>query len=392
MTKAAGAACNLDCTYCYYLEKEALYETRGRTRMSMETLEVFVRDYIRSQPTNLVTFAWQGGEPTLMGIDFYREAVRLQQLYSDGREIENAFQTNGTRLDDAWCEFFSKNGFLVGISIDGPKEIHDAYRLGRSGRGSFDEVMRGLRLLQKHGVSYNTLTTVHHANEDRGREVYKFLKKCGSRYLQFIPIIEREAGPCARQAGLKLASPDDPESAVMPWSVSSTGFGRFLKDVFDVWIKRDVGKVFVQHFDGALASWLGIGGGACVFAETCGHNLAIEHDGSIYACDHYVYPEYRVGHVGEAPLASIIDQPSQRAFGKAKKDSLPKACHECAYLFACNGDCPKHRFVRLPDETHPQSYLCRSLKSFFKHIDPAMRTMAEDWRRRNGTPQGALKP
>ncbi len=386
MTKAASAACNLDCSYCYYLEKQALYETCGRTRMSRETLEIFVRDYISAQPADPVTFAWQGGEPTLMGIDFYREAVRLQKRYGAGRQIDNAFQTNGTRLDDAWCRFFTENDFLVGISIDGPREIHDSHRLSRSGKGTFDSVMAGLRLLKKHGVSFNTLTTVHRRNETRGREVYKFLKKCGSRYLQFIPIVEREAGPCAKQSGLRLASPDDPESAVMPWSVSSGGFGRFLADVFEVWRKKDVGKVFVQHFDGALSAWLGLGNTTCVSAPTCGRNLAIEHDGSIYACDHYVYPEYRVGKLGEAPLASIVDQPRQKHFGEAKKTTLPRACVECRYRFACEGDCPKHRFVALGGEVHPQSYLCRSFKSFYKHIDPTMRAMADDWRRHNGTP------
>ena len=390
MTKPSGSRCNLDCHYCFYLEKEKLYP-RGPTdvmRMPRALLETYVRDYIAAQPGPVVSFAWQGGEPTLMGVDFFRDAVSLQKRYANGKTIENAFQTNGTLLDDDWGRFLADEGFLVGISIDGPRALHDAYRVDRGQRPTFDRVMAGMDVLKKHKVEFNTLTTVHRKNAPQALEVYRFLRKHGSGYIQFIPIVERapETGPAAH--GLTLASPPDPLRAggaddadasaarVTPWSVRPAEFGAFLCTIFDEWVRRDVGRVFVQHFDSALAKWVGAPGGACVFAETCGRALAVEHNGDVYSCDHYVYPEYRLGNLRETPLAQLADSARQKKFGDEKATTLPRYCRECPVKFACNGDCPKHRFAHTPDGEPGLSYLCKSYRRFFTHIDPAMITMA----------------
>lgn len=389
MTKPSGSRCNLDCHYCFYLEKEKLYP-RGPNdamRMSKPLLETYVRDYIAAQPGPSVSFAWQGGEPTLMGVDFFREAVALQKRYANGKQIENAFQTNGTLLDDEWGAFFAAENFLVGISIDGPRALHDAYRVDRGKRPTFDRVMAGLEVLKKHKVEFNTLTTVHRKNAPQALEVYRFLRKHGSGYVQFIPIVERlpERGLAAH--GLTLAPPPEldevdsdgealPGARIAPWSVRPAEFGEFLCTIFDEWVKRDVGRVFVQHFDSALAKWIGAPGGACVFAETCGRGLAVEHNGDVYSCDHYVYPEYRLGNFRETPMAELVDSPRQKKFGADKSATLPRYCRECPVKFACNGDCPKHRFARTPDGEPGLSYLCKSYRRFFTHIDPAMRSMA----------------
>jgi uncharacterized protein len=389
MTKPSGSRCNLDCHYCFYLEKEKLYP-RGPNdvmRMSRELLEIYVRDYIAAQPGPVVSFAWQGGEPTLMGVDFYREAVALQKRYAHGKTIENAFQTNGTLLDDEWGQFLANERFLVGISIDGPRALHDAYRVDRGQRPTFDRVMAGMEVLKKHKVEFNTLTTVHRKNAPQALEVYRFLRKHGSGFMQFIPIVERmpENGPVAH--GLELSLPPDldhpaedgtdgSDARVTPWSVRPAEFGAFLCTIFDEWVGRDVGRVFVQHFDSALAKWVGAPGGTCVFAETCGRALAVEHNGDVYSCDHYVYPEYKLGNLRETPLAELVDSPQQKKFGDNKSSTLPRYCRECPVKFACNGDCPKHRFTRTPDGEAGLSYLCKSYRRFFTHIDPAMKTMA----------------
>lgn len=388
MTKPSGSRCNLDCHYCFYLEKEKLYP-RGPNdvmRMPKEVLETYVRDYI-AQPGPVVSFAWQGGEPTLMGVDFFREAVALQKRYANGKTIENAFQTNGTLLDDEWGRFLAGEGFLVGISIDGPRALHDAYRVDRGHRPTFDRVMAGMDVLKKHKVEFNTLTTVHRKNAPQALEVYRFLRKHGSGFMQFIPIVERmpESGPVAHDFTLAPPPDQDPTGAdrddapgarVTPWSVRPAEFGAFLCTIFDEWVKRDVGRVFVQHVDSALAKWLGVPGGTCVFAETCGRALAVEHNGDVYSCDHYVYPEYRLGNLRDTPLAELVDSPRQQKFGDAKSSTLPRYCRECPVKFACNGDCPKHRFARTPDGEAGLSYLCPSYRRFFTHIDPAMKTMA----------------
>ena len=382
MTKPIGSLCNLACSYCFYLEKAHLYPDTRNFRMPSDVLEAYVRDYIAAQPGPNVSFAWQGGEPTLLGLPFFREAVALQQRYAAGKTIENAFQTNGVLLNDEWGEFLAANRFLVGISIDGPRHLHDAYRVDKGQRPTFDRVMAGLHVLQKHHVEFNTLTTVHRKNSKHPLEVYRFLRETGSGFIQFIPIIERAAAPAGSTPGLWLAPPPDHpdaeelDSHVTPWSVRPREFGEFLCRIFDEWVQHDVGKVFVQHFDAALANWMGQPPGVCVFAKNCGRGLAMEHNGDVYSCDHYVYPEYKLGNLRETPLAEMADSPAQQRFGEAKSAALPRYCRECPVRFACHGECPKHRFLRTPDGEPGLNYLCAGYRRFFTHIDAPMRTMA----------------
>lgn len=381
MTKPIGSRCNLDCSYCFYLEKEKLYTDAGGMRMQPEVLETYVKDYIAAQPGPVVNFAWQGGEPTLLGVGFFRTAIELQAKYAQGKIIENAFQTNGILLDDAWGEFLAANRFLVGISIDGPAHMHDAYRVDKGGRPTFDRVMAGLQVLKKHKIEFNTLTTVHRMNSTRPLEVYRFLREVGSGYIQFIPIVERTAG-AASMTGLWLAPPPDHEESVAldeqvtPWSVRPGEYGEFLSHIFDEWVNHDVGKIFVQQFDAALANWSGQPAGVCIFSENCGRALAIEHNGDIYSCDHYVYPRYKLGNLMNTALAHMVDSPVQQAFGQAKSLSLPRYCRECPVRFACHGECPKHRFLHTPEGEAGLNYLCAGYKKFFTHIDSPMRTMA----------------
>lgn len=383
MTKPIGSVCNLDCTYCFYLEKARLYEGQGGRRMSREVLVAYVRDYIASQPGREVNFAWQGGEPTLAGLDFFREAVELQKRFGVGRVIHNAFQTNGTLLDDEWGEFLAKNNFLVGISVDGPRDIHDGYRVDKGQKPTFDRVMNGVDVLKRHKVEFNTLTTVHKKNSRRGVDVYRFLREIGSGYIQFIPIVERSAEATnAAASGLWLSPPPDhPEadefdSQVTEWSVRPKDYGDFLCSIFDEWVRRDVGRFFVQQFDAALANWVGEPAGICVFSEKCGRAVAVEHNGDVYSCDHYVYPHYKLGNLLNTSMGAMIDSPGQQAFGDAKAGSLPRYCRECAVRFACHGECPKHRFLTTPHGEPGLNYLCSAYKKFFTHIDSAMRTMS----------------
>jgi uncharacterized protein len=383
MTKPIGSRCNLDCSYCFYLEKARLYTDAGGMRMKPEVLEAYVRDYIAAQPGPVVSFAWQGGEPTLLGVEFFRRVVTLQAMYARGKTIENAFQTNGTLLDDEWGAFLAAQRFLVGISLDGPAHLHDAYRLDRGGGPTFARVMAGLAVLKKHGVEFNTLTTVHRKNARQALEVYQFLRKAGSGYLQFIPIVERDAAAAAAEAnGLWLAPPPDHEEAaglddqVTAWSVRPVEFGDFLITIFNEWVRHDVGQVFVQQFDAALANWCGAPAGICVFSENCGRALAVEHNGDVFSCDHYVYPRYRLGNLLDQPLAGMADSPQQAAFGLAKSATLPRYCRECPVRFACHGECPKHRFLRTPQGEPGLNYLCAGYRKFFTHISPAMATMA----------------
>jgi len=376
MAKPVGPICNLDCKYCFYLEKEKLYPNTSDWRMSDEILEAYIRQYIESQTVPVVSFAWQGGEPTLLGVDYFRRVVELEKKYAKGKQIENAFQTNGVLLNDEWAEFLAKNQFLVGLSIDGPRELHDKYRVDKGGGPTFDKVMRGLGYLKKHNVEFNTLTVVQRHNSYHPVEVYRFLKEVGSGFMQFIPIVERIAGVSAPD-GLVLISPNSHVSArVSPWSVEPIQFGKFLNAIFDEWVRKDVGKYFVQIFDVALESWLGMEPGLCVFRETCGSALAIEHNGDLYSCDHYVYPANKLGNIIENPLEALVHSRQQRQFGQDKYDTLPRYCRECDYRFACNGECPKHRFLRTPDGEEGLNYLCQGYKIFFKHVDPYMRFMA----------------
>lgn len=378
LAKPAGPACNLRCTYCFYLEKKDLFGRMQSTRMQEDTLATFVREYIAAQDTPEVTFAWQGGEPTLRGLAFYRRVVELQRTHAQGRRISNAFQTNGVLIDAEWAEFFAANGFLVGISIDGPADLHDAQRVDPAGRGSLAAVLQGLEHLKAHRVDFNTLTVVSRANVRHARKVYRFLKDIGSRYIQFIPLVERRAKAAAPN---QLAGPPGPgmsrDAEVTRWSVSPVAYGDFLIEVFQEWVRGDVGTVFVQMFDNALASWVGEGARLCVFAETCGRQLAIEHDGSVYACDHYVYPQYRLGNLMQQSFAQMLDSDAQRRFGAAKRDTLPAQCRTCEFRFACNGGCPKHRFLHTADGEAGLNYLCAGYRKFFRFADPPMRAMGQ---------------
>jgi len=384
MVKPIGPKCNLDCQYCFYLEKEMLFGDGERWKMDDAVLESYVKRYIEAQPSRQVTFAWQGGEPTLCGVEFFEKVVRWQKQYGQGREIENAFQTNGTLLDDEWGAFFKRENFLIGVSIDGPAELHDAYRVTRSGKGTHEEVMRGIEVLKRHKVDFNTLTCVNRANQDKGPEVYAFLKGIGSRYMQFIPIVERLPDDEAKRLGLwhstppKFAEEDDNlDAPVTEWSVQPKAYGRFMWSIFKRWVQQDVGKIYVQLFDVALGKWAGERGGLCIFSEECGRALALEHDGSLYSCDHYVYPDFKVGNIKEQSMAAMVDSAFQKGFGKAKKSTLPKYCRECEVRFACNGGCPKQRFLVTPEDEKGLNYLCSGYRFIFNKMDPYMRAMAD---------------
>jgi uncharacterized protein len=380
MTKPIGPICNLDCKYCFYLEKEKLYPKTEKWQMSGEVLERYIRDYIAAQPGDEVHFAWQGGEPTLLGVDFFRAAVELQQRYADGKTVANALQTNGVLIDDAWGEFLAKHSFLVGISIDGPRELHDCYRVDKGHAPTFDRVLRGITKLKQYKVDFNTLTVVHRRNSEHPLEVYRFLKEIGTGFIQFIPIVERKAAE-ADDNGLVLIRPAFKSAAeVTEWSVQPEAYGRFLSRIFDEWVKKDVGRTFVQLFDVALESWMGMDASLCVFRKTCGSALAMEHTGDLYSCDHFVYPENKLGNIMETALEKLVQSPQQKAFGQAKLESLPKMCRNCEVRFACNGECPKHRFLTTPDGEAGLNYLCAGYKHFFKHIDPYMQFMAGELR------------
>ena len=380
LTKATGPICNLDCKYCFYLEKEKLWPETKAWAMPDEVLEEFIRQYIEGQDAPTISFIWQGGEPTLLGVDYFRKVVALQQKHAGGKQIDNGFQTNGVLINDAWTEFFAENRFLVGISIDGPKELHDCYRVNKGGRPSFDKVMEGLECLKRHNVDFNTLTVVHSINGDHPKEVYRFLKSIGSQFIQFIPLVQRIAD-IPDENGLLQPGPEEAASAaVSEYSVGSRQFGDFLCGVFDEWVQKDVGKTYVQVFDVALESWLGMPQSICVYNPTCGDALAIEHTGDLYSCDHYVYPENRLGSIMDQPLTEMVASPQQRKFGKDKSDTLPKYCRDCEVRFACNGECPRNRFERAPDGEYGLNYLCAGYKQFFTHIDPYMRFMASEFR------------
>lgn len=381
MTKPVGPICNLDCTYCYYLEKEKLFGRTEKYRMATGLLDKYIREYIQSQSTPEVTFTWQGGEPTLLGVDFFRRVVALQAEHADGRVIRNCLQTNGTLLNDEWAAFFAEHKFLIGISVDGSADLHDAYRVDKRQRPTFDRVMRGLDFLKKHGVEFNTLTVVNRLNSKKPRKVYRFLKEMGSTYIQFIPLVERKPNSAARSLGLDLAAPpdldetSDEHSPVTAWSVGSVAYGDFLISIFDEWVRKDVGTIFVQSFDVALNNWMGLGSPLCVFAEKCGRALVMEHNGDVYSCDHFVYPQYQLGNLAEQTLGTMVELPAQIKFGEDKLTTLPAYCRSCEVRFACNGECPKHRFMHTPSGELGLNYLCGGYKKFFKHIDPYMRTM-----------------
>ncbi|HEY1370568.1 MAG TPA: anaerobic sulfatase maturase [Gaiellaceae bacterium] len=384
LAKPTGAVCNLDCSYCFFLSKEMLYPG-SRFRMADELLETYLRQLIEAHARSPeVTIAWQGGEPTLMGLDFFRRSVELAELYlRPGQRAAYTIQTNGTLLDPEWAAFFREHGFLVGISIDGPRELHDAYRVNKGGKGSFDDVMRGLGHLREAGVEWNALTTIHAANADHGREVYRFLRDdCGARFVQLIPIIERVAEASEDGTVPWTSWRDRPlyvqdGSRVTARSVTAEQYGRFLIDVFEEWVRRDVGEVYVQMFDVALANWYGEPPSLCIHSETCGLALALEHTGDLYSCDHFVEPRYRLGNIRETHMLELVASQRQRQFGVDKRDTLPRYCRECDVRFACHGGCPKDRFIATPDGEPGLNYLCEGYKAFFHHIDRPMRFMCE---------------
>lgn len=382
MAKPTGPICNLNCKYCFYLEKESLYPGTGHWSMQPDVLESYIRQHIEAQPTSTVSFAWQGGEPTLLGVDFFRKVVALQAKHANGKKIENALQTNGVLLDDSWGRFLAENHFLVGISIDGPKRFHDTYRVDKGGLPTFQRVIRGLEVLKRHGVEFNILTVVNRKNSHYPLEVYRFLKRHGSGYIQLIPVVERIAAT-PRTDGAVISDPaQSAPAAVSDRSVEPEAFGRFLCAIFDEWVRNDVGTQFVQLFDVALEMWVGMEASLCIFRRTCGSAMALEHNGDLYSCDHFVYPENRLGNIMESPLGSLATSAQQRAFGGAKSDSLPQYCRDCEVRFACNGECPKNRFVTTPSGEPGLNYLCAGYKMFFKHIDPYMRFMADELRNR----------
>jgi uncharacterized protein len=360
LAKPMGPLCNLSCRYCFYLEKDGLFPQEHKWRMSDDVLEAYVQQYIAGQDAPVVSFTWQGGEPTLLGVGFFRRVVELQRRYANGKTIENALQTNGILLDDEWGAFLAGERFLVGLSLDGPRELHDRWRVDRGGAGSFERVMRGLDVLRRRGVEFNILTCVHRENAERPLDVYRFLRGEGCRFLQFIPIVER-------------AGPDSPELA--PWSLLPEQLGRFLSAVFAEWVRRDVGRVFVQAFDVALESWVGREPSLCVARESCGWAMAIEHNGDVYSCDHYVDPDHWLGNVRQESLATMRDSELQRDFGRRKAD-LPPRCLACDVRFACRGGCPKDRLTAERPGEPPLNHLCPSYASFFRFVDPYMRFMA----------------
>ena len=368
MATPAGARCNLRCTDCYYLEKSHLYP-QGKQLMSDELLERFIRDYIAAQPGPEVLFTWHGGETLLRSRAFYERVITLQRRYGAGRMIANSIQTNGVLLDDAWCTFFRENGWLVGISIDGPRKEHDRYRRDLHDGPTFDAVMRGIALLQKHNVEWNALAVVNRHNADDPVGFYRFFRDIGCRYLQFTPVVERLL---PHDDGRQLAAASETGAALAPFSVTPEQWGRFTCAVFDEWIRKDVGSIFVQLFDATLANWVGEAPGVCTLSKSCGHAGAMEFNGDLYACDHFVFPEYRLGNILETPLEELMRSPRQTAFGDAKLRALPAQCRRCRYLFACNGECPRNRFERTREGEGGLNYLCKGYLRFFRHVEPYM--------------------
>ena len=363
LAKPTGPACNLDCAYCFFLDKAYFYPG-ANFRMSDEVLEQYIKQLIEAHQADQVAISWQGGEPTLMGLDFYRQALALAENYRrPGMSFLHTMQTNGTLINDDWCAFFKEHNFLIGISIDGPRELHDIYRLDKGGNPTFERVMRGIRLLQKHSVDFNIIVTVNHVNADYPLEVYRFIRdEIGADYIQFIPVVER-----INAEGLSLRQEGE---GVSDRSVRPEQFGRFLTTIFDEWVHRDVGRVFVQTFEAALANWAGMGSsGICVFNPTCGSALAMEHNGDLYACDHFVEPDYFLGNINNSHMLDLVSSEQQLKFGRDKRESLPQFCLDCDVRFACHGECPKNRFLKTPDGEPGLNYLCAGLKTFFHHID-----------------------
>lgn len=376
MLKPAGAHCNLACKYCYYLEKNKLYPTAQRHLMSDEMLEQFTREYIEAQTMNQVLFTWHGGEPLLRSIDFYRKALSLQQKYAGGRRIDNVIQTNGTLLTDEWCEFFAQNHWLVGISIDGPQPDHDHYRLTAAGKPSWKKVMQGIKLLKKHGVEWNAMAVVNAYNANHPLEFYRFFKENGCQFLQFTPIVERLT---RHEDGRTLASlADKNEIPLSEASVAPEQWGYFLCAIFDEWVRKDVGKIFVEIFDCTLANWMGISPGICAYSKECGHAGVMEHNGDVYSCDHFVFPEYKLGNIRDHSLIDMLYGEQQQEFSRLKHSSLPRQCKECDMEFACHGECPKNRFMKDKYGDSGLNYLCPGYYHYYQHVAPYMDYMKQE--------------
>ena len=376
MLKPAGAHCNLACKYCYYLEKNKLYPTAQRHLMSDEMLEQFTREYIEAQTMSQVLFTWHGGEPLLRSIDFYRKALSLQQKYAGGRRIDNVIQTNGTLLTDEWCEFFAQNHWLVGISIDGPQPYHDHYRLTAAGKPSWQKVMQGIKLLKKHGVEWNAMAVVNADNANHPLEFYRFFKENGCQFLQFTPIVERLT---RHEDGRTLASlADKDEISLSEASVTPEQWGYFLCAIFDEWVRKDVGKIFVEIFDCTLANWMGISPGICAYSKECGHAGVMEHNGDVYSCDHFVFPEYKLGNIRDHSLIDMLYSEQQQEFSRLKHSSLPRQCKECDMEFACHGECPKNRFMKDKYGDSGLNYLCPGYYHYYQHVAPYMDYMKQE--------------
>ena len=371
MVKPVGSACNLRCDYCYYLEKQHLYANEGRQMLSDELLERFIREYIESQTTPEVLFTWHGGEPLVRPLAFYEKVMRLQQRYARGRRIANSLQTNGTLINDDWARFFHDQGWLIGVSLDGPEAYHDAFRRTRGGGPSFRNVIRGIDILNRHAVEWNALAVANRLNGDHPLSFYRFFKNIGCRYIQVTPVVERLAH---HDDGRQLASLVD-EGQLAPFSIRPKQWGNFLCTIFDEWVRHDVSMFFINIFDATLANWVGVAPGLCTMAKHCGHAGVMEHNGDVYSCDHFVFPEYKLGNIHEQSLVEMMYSERQRRFGRAKADSLPTQCRECQWLNACHGECPRNRFIHTANGEPGLNYLCEGYRQYFSHVAPYMDVM-----------------
>ena len=374
MVKPAGSACNLDCAYCYYLDKALRYGGKQAV-MSDDLLREYIRQYITANAVDTVTFCWHGGEPLLLGLDFYRKAMAFQREFASGKRILNTIQTNATLISEDWCKFFRMNDFLVGVSLDGPQDIHDGFRLDKQGRPTWERVMASVDMLKRYGVEFNTLSVVNSRCEGRGKEIYNFFKSLGSHYMQFLPAVEHVVDREDFRRPV-IVSPETEGARLAPWSVSAKGYGEFLCDIFDEWVVSDVGEYYVQMFDATLAQYCNVQPGVCSMCETCGDCLVVEHNGDVYNCDHFVYPEYLLGNIREKSLLEIYDDPKRFQFGVAKRANLPRECMKCRFYFACRGECPKHRFERT-DEGEAKNSLCAGLKAYFRYTQPYFEKMRD---------------
>ena len=382
MAKPMGALCNIRCDYCFYLEKCSFFSQDENFKMSDPVLENYIRKYIQTQKIPEISFVWQGGEPMLAGIDFYKRVVELQKKYAAGKSIKNSLQTNGILLTEQWCEFLYENNFMVGLSLDGPKHIHDLHRKDKAGNGTFQSVMKGFNLLKKYNIDFNIMACVSKEASYEPLEIYMFFKSIGAKFIQFTPVVERLPDERDLELGLRNSSPpkskpEDMEKKVTEWSVEPTKFGDFLIEIFDQWVKNDVGDIFVMNFEWALTSWIGLQSTICIFSDECSGCSIIEHNGDIYSCDHFVFPDYKIGNILEDMPNKLMSSKVQREFGKRKKESLTSTCKECEVLFACKGECPRHRFEKDLIGEYGQSYLCKGYKKYFRHIHPYMKAMGQ---------------